>query len=125
MKPKSQYTGVSHDPSSGKWRARIRIDGRERTIGRFKTELEAARAYDDEYAKAFKGGRPNKTQPASQPETAITSPTTRQTKGNKENGQTQTETRPQAKSAPSEGQSTWTMDFDYAASPAQARLPNT
>ena len=39
----SSYTGV--DKRNNKWRARIKVDGKMRTIGTFETEIEAARAF--------------------------------------------------------------------------------
>lgn len=42
-----RFKGVTFDKSCGLWRAQIQPGGRGRTIGRFKTEEEAARAYDD------------------------------------------------------------------------------
>lgn len=43
----SQYLGVSRQPRSPKWRARITNEGRTELLGVFKTEKEAARTYDD------------------------------------------------------------------------------
>jgi len=55
---RSQYKGVSWWAPVNRWRARITIDRKVVTIGRFLTELEAAAAYDrlasehhGEYAK--------------------------------------------------------------------------
>jgi hypothetical protein len=42
----SQYIGVSSHKPSEKWRARISIDGKEKYLGRFDNEEDAARAYD-------------------------------------------------------------------------------
>ncbi len=43
----SKYRGVTWDKSRGKWHAAIKIEKRQRYLGRFATEEEAARAYDD------------------------------------------------------------------------------
>ena len=45
----SKYKGVSYYKPSSMWRARIKIDGKAKHIGHFKTEEEAAVAYN-EYA---------------------------------------------------------------------------
>jgi hypothetical protein len=43
----SAYKGVSWNPRpGGSWMARIRLSGRTRYLGRFRTEIEAAAAYD-------------------------------------------------------------------------------
>ena len=42
----SKYIGVSFCRHSGRWRAQLVVDGRRINIGRFDTEIEAARAYD-------------------------------------------------------------------------------
>jgi hypothetical protein len=42
----SGFRGVSWDKERRKWRARIHIDGKEKTLGRFRNADEAARAYD-------------------------------------------------------------------------------
>lgn len=41
-----QFKGVCFDSGRGLWRARIKIEGKELTLGRFMTIEEAARAYD-------------------------------------------------------------------------------
>jgi hypothetical protein len=48
---KEGFKGVGLDKR--KYRARITLDGIERTIGRFDTALDAAKAYDAEAHKAF------------------------------------------------------------------------
>lgn len=40
----SQFKGVR--PTGGKWRARIKVDRKQQSLGSFATEEEAARAYD-------------------------------------------------------------------------------
>jgi hypothetical protein len=42
-----RFKGVTLDKSRGKWIARIQVDGKPVNIGRFVSEEEAARAYDD------------------------------------------------------------------------------
>ena len=41
----SQYVGVSYDKFRCKWKSNIRIDGVQKYIGRFDTEIEASEAY--------------------------------------------------------------------------------
>ena len=43
----SIYYGVSFSKSKNKWRAVIKIDKKQKYIGAFKTEIEAAKAYDE------------------------------------------------------------------------------
>jgi hypothetical protein len=42
----SKYKGVSFCSQTNRWKASIRVDGRTRTLGRFDSEEQAARAYD-------------------------------------------------------------------------------
>ena len=42
----SEYLGVYLHKSTGKWLARIQIDGKRKHIGYFGNEIDAARAYD-------------------------------------------------------------------------------
>ena len=42
----SGYTGVSFHKASGKWRARIRVDGKQKSLGYFHTPEEASAAYE-------------------------------------------------------------------------------
>lgn len=51
--PSSQYKGVSWHKSTGKWRAAIMINGKQRHLGEFTDEIEAARTYD---AAAYEAG---------------------------------------------------------------------
>lgn len=46
-KSTSMYLGVSKDKNSGLWRSQIRSCGKVIHLGRFKDEIEAAKAYDD------------------------------------------------------------------------------
>jgi AP2 domain len=43
----SGFKGVSFDAESGKWRARIMVEGRAIAVGRYREILDAARAYDE------------------------------------------------------------------------------
>ena len=47
----SQYTGVNWNKSKRKWRARIKVQSKDKHIGYFVNEEEAARAYDVELRK--------------------------------------------------------------------------
>jgi hypothetical protein len=49
----SKYKGVSLHRRDKLWRARIQINGKQRTIGYFKDEKKAAEAYDIEARKYF------------------------------------------------------------------------
>lgn len=42
----SNYKGVSYLPKLKKWRARIRVDGELMSLGVYRTELDAAKAYN-------------------------------------------------------------------------------
>jgi len=42
----SRYKGVSWHKSSGKWRARITFNGKEKCLGLYVKEIDAARSYD-------------------------------------------------------------------------------
>ena len=56
----SRYKGVSYDKGRQKWKAQICQDYKNRLIGRFLTEEEAAAAYDREASKVFgQFSRPN------------------------------------------------------------------
>ena len=45
-KPSSQYRGVGWRKNERKWAAKLRFDGRNRHLGSFDDEIDAARAYD-------------------------------------------------------------------------------
>ena len=51
LKSSSQYTGVSFEKSTNKWRAIISINKKWVNIGRYKTELEAHYAYQEKLSK--------------------------------------------------------------------------
>jgi hypothetical protein len=42
----SEYKGVCWYKPNKKWQAEIRIDGKQKRLGRFESEIEAAKAYD-------------------------------------------------------------------------------
>jgi hypothetical protein len=42
----SEYKGVSWVPSRGKWLVQIKYDGKNRNLGRYDDEIEAAEVYD-------------------------------------------------------------------------------
>ena len=41
----SGFKGVSHHGKSGRWQARIRVDGKQKSLGLFSTKEEAYKAY--------------------------------------------------------------------------------
>lgn len=47
----SKYVGVGFHKGTNKWRARIRINSKEKYLGLFNTELEASNAYQNELLK--------------------------------------------------------------------------
>jgi hypothetical protein len=54
---KSSYVGVSWHARDGKWRSRVRFDGKECILGYYNSEFAAARAYD--IGKAILAPDPN------------------------------------------------------------------
>ena len=55
-KTSSRFRGVCFDKSRGRWSAHIRFHGKRMRLGRFKNEIDAAKAYDAaalEYHKEF------------------------------------------------------------------------
>ena len=48
----SRYKGVSRQPNM-RWRAQIKIDGKQTSLGTYSTELEAAMAYDKKCIDTF------------------------------------------------------------------------
>jgi hypothetical protein len=49
----SRFKGVSWDITNKKWRARIVVGGKQRSLGNFKSEVDAAKAYDVAAKKHF------------------------------------------------------------------------
>jgi AP2 domain/HNH endonuclease len=49
----SQYKGVAYDRSRSKWMAMVKDENRRYNLGRFTTEIEAARAYDRKAKELF------------------------------------------------------------------------
>jgi hypothetical protein len=49
----SKFKGVTYVKESNKWRVRICINGRNKQIGYFRDEIEAAKAYDDKAFELF------------------------------------------------------------------------
>lgn len=49
----SRFKGVSWDKQTGRWRSKIQCDGMTFHIGRFHSEIEAARAYDSAALELF------------------------------------------------------------------------
>lgn len=47
----SKYVGVGFHKGTNKWRARIRINSKEKYLGLFDTELQASNAYQNELSK--------------------------------------------------------------------------
>lgn len=49
----SRYKGVSWDKESGKWKASIRFNNSLKNLGRYRTQKEAAKAYDKKAKELF------------------------------------------------------------------------
>jgi group I intron endonuclease len=49
----SQYVGVSYDKVNKKWKATISVENHRKTIGRYKTEIDAALAYNQYVLENF------------------------------------------------------------------------
>lgn len=49
----SRYKGVVWDSSKNKWKAQIKVNGKNKNLGRFAEEADAARAYDAAAVKEF------------------------------------------------------------------------
>ncbi len=49
----SKYKGVTWDKQKLKWRAQISFEGKHTTLGRYKIEIEAAKAYDKKAKELF------------------------------------------------------------------------
>lgn len=49
----SRYKGVAWDAARKKWKAQIQAEGKQKTLGRFDSEEEAARVYDAAAKAAF------------------------------------------------------------------------
>lgn len=45
-KAKSRFAGVTWDAAKDKWRARITVKGKRKSLGRYKSETDAALAFD-------------------------------------------------------------------------------
>ena len=52
-KHSSAYKGVSFEKWTKRWESNIEINGKKKRLGRFKSEVEAARAYDEAAKKLF------------------------------------------------------------------------
>lgn len=50
----SKYKGVDFDKTSGTYRSRIKLNGKEIYLGRFRNEKKAALAYNEKAVKLFK-----------------------------------------------------------------------
>lgn len=49
----SKFKGVHFESFTNKWKVQIRINKKQVTIGRYKTEVEAAKAYDSKAKEVF------------------------------------------------------------------------
>ena len=48
---KSGFMGVSYEKTRNKWRSGVKRDGKHHTLGRFSTDIEAAKAYNNYVSK--------------------------------------------------------------------------
>lgn len=49
----SRFKGVSWDKTNGKWFASITVNGRQKNLGRYDSEIDAARVYNNAAVRAF------------------------------------------------------------------------
>jgi hypothetical protein len=49
----SRFKGVTFDKQTGKWRAKIRVEGKSHSLGRYADEIAAAQAYDEAARRLF------------------------------------------------------------------------
>lgn len=49
----SEYKGVMWEKGKNKWRVRIKVEGRQKHVGLFESEVDAARAYNEAARRFF------------------------------------------------------------------------